>query len=220
MRSFYFNPRSREGSDIQASSRKLHVSYFNPRSREGSDYQERPNCIVSWEFQSTLPRRERLNYGGGGGNLNQFQSTLPRRERRVDKHGNPHGVEFQSTLPRRERPYTGKTSNAVKQFQSTLPRRERQGRMNKALLREDISIHAPAKGATGQDPAGADRQADFNPRSREGSDRRYPACTGAARNFNPRSREGSDLHRSFVPHMQQAFQSTLPRRERPQPRQW
>ena len=78
---------------------------------------------------------------------------------------------------------------------------------------------------------------NFNPRSREGSDRRHGAGAAAeypisihapakgatlghrdagarARHFNPRSREGSDLvpvSRTviFVP-----FQSTLPRRER------
>ena len=33
----YFNPRSREGSDIFASAHLHYVVYFNPRSREGSD---------------------------------------------------------------------------------------------------------------------------------------------------------------------------------------
>ena len=33
----YFNPRSREGSDIEAGSERLKELDFNPRSREGSD---------------------------------------------------------------------------------------------------------------------------------------------------------------------------------------
>ena len=80
-RGTYFNPRSREGSDM-LSVIKTYVSlYFNPRSREGSDqtlkcnpfllpisihapakgatslFRPHPDTAV---FQSTLPRRERL----------------------------------------------------------------------------------------------------------------------------------------------------------------
>ena len=35
-------------------------------------------------------------------------------------------------------------------------------------------------------------QIDFNPRSREGSDKRYMLTCPRQKNFNPRSREGSD----------------------------
>ena len=80
---------------------------------------------------------------------------------------------------------------------------------------KDISIHAPARGATSGDGAARRAGSDFNPRSREGSDdgnekkiavddlfqstlprgerrsvrlrREHPYC-----HFNPRSREGSD----------------------------
>ena len=79
-----------------------------------------------------------------------------------------------------------------------------------------ISIHAPARGATGTDRKFYRVQHHFNPRSREGSDRNIPknrekekaisihaparGATGrwqkhlAFPNFNPRSREGSDTH--------------------------
>ena len=33
----YFNPRSREGSDVDTFLHLVHYGYFNPRSREGSD---------------------------------------------------------------------------------------------------------------------------------------------------------------------------------------
>ena len=37
MGNLYFNPRSREGSDVIALSMVDKVKHFNPRSREGSD---------------------------------------------------------------------------------------------------------------------------------------------------------------------------------------
>ena len=64
-------------------------------------------------------------------------------------------------------------------------------------LKVEISIHAPAKGATLKSGSSNAREIYFNPRSREGSDlsASLPACASTA------------------------FQSTLPRRERP-PRSW
>ena len=58
-----FNPRSREGSDthpIITLSRKL--MNFNPRSREGSDGQAFAQAPHPVQFQSTLPRGERLQF--------------------------------------------------------------------------------------------------------------------------------------------------------------
>ena len=61
-----------------------------------------------------------------------------------------------------------------------------------------ISIHAPVKGATKRRRTGRSLSADFNPRSREGSDApRDPAAAFDA-DFNPRSREGSDLDESGI----------------------
>ena len=55
-----------------------------------------------------------------------------------------------------------------------------------------ISIHAPAKGATGTARSRSAMTSHFNPRSREGSDPPKPDCLLASKYFNPRSREGSD----------------------------
>ena len=82
-------------------------------------------------------------------------------------------------------------------------------------LRTQISIHAPAKGATEavfhpayelifQSTLPRRERQDvtpyiqpsylyFNPRSREGSDAAFPASEYNFQYFNPRSREGSDL---------------------------
>ena len=50
-----FNPRSREGSDISATTGQAWGSSFNPRSREGSDRQISAVRRASGTFQSTLP---------------------------------------------------------------------------------------------------------------------------------------------------------------------
>ena len=125
-------------------------------------------------------------------------------------------VEFQSTLPRRERRYT------IYLYQiSTLyfNPRSREGSDRPILYRRfkllQISIHAPAKGATAPPLIRRIHCCYFNPRSREGSDAFFTnfACSairfqstlprrerpGLGRrrlwlgNFNPRSREGSDI---------------------------
>ena len=77
-----------------------------------------------------------------------------------------------------------------------------------------ISIHAPAKGATGGRGAAGGLVSDFNPRSREGSDKHWCAAYMQEADFNPRSREGSDGGTVAVSSVGCIFQSTLPRRER------
>ena len=92
--------------------------------------------------------------------------------------------------------------------------------MTHTVLVCEISIHAPAKGATGLLSCTSVESADFNPRSREGSDNFLVRTTtsiyisihapakGATcfycyilrfiNYFNPRSREGSDNERQFI----------------------
>ena len=116
----------------------------------------------SHRFQSTLPRRERLqvSYNEGLGLL--FQSTLPRRERpyvdaqiqemHVSIHAPTQGatnrgrqsvpinIGFQSTLPRRERLQFNTVYRKCPLFQSTLPRRERPFTI--ANLRKSIAFQS------------------------------------------------------------------------------
>ena len=80
---WYFNPRSREGSDRLAYAVTHTPNYFNPRSREGSDNVQSLNVSLLSRFQSTLPRRERLRDTEMAEPVTQFQSTLPRRERQI-----------------------------------------------------------------------------------------------------------------------------------------
>ena len=55
--------------------------YFNPRSRGGSDLKSRCRFSPAHLFQSTLPRRERRIQSTIVFCFKLFQSTLPRRER-------------------------------------------------------------------------------------------------------------------------------------------
>ena len=57
------------------------LHYFNPRSREGSDFGEIPGWVSYDQFQSALPRRERLAFSASTLTAAKFQSALPRRER-------------------------------------------------------------------------------------------------------------------------------------------
>ena len=108
------------------------------------------------------------------------------------------------------------TRRRSSQFQSTLPRRERRADGYERLdVRGHISIHAPAKGATAAFSEFPRCSADFNPRSREGSDILTARKDEHCFHFNPRSREGSDETAPFHTAAQLVFQSTLPRRERP-----
>ena len=84
-------------------------------------------------------------------------------------------------------------SPSTTEFQSTLPRGERLSSTWRAAWTRRISIHAPARGATGTEVIiRRSQRRNFNPRSREGSDIHHPSASQFHRNFNPRSREGSD----------------------------
>ena len=66
---------------------------------------------------------------------------------------------------------------------------------------KNISIHAPARGATIGIIQSIQMRLHFNPRSREGSDLDISIHLNAGGDFNPRSREGSDIasHASSSP---------------------
>ena len=123
------------------------------------------------------------------------QSFNPRSREGSDEKDRSELLNVQSFNPRSREgsdPGTGKNLAPKVVFQSTLPRRERRIEPGCICIVPHVSIHAPAKGATGAIP---DNYADIS-------------------GFNPRSREGSDVSiitsRPVV-----EFQSTLPRRERP-----
>ena len=76
-----FNPHSHEGSDGYIKISSIIPANFNPHSHEGSDIFITYLLLYFFQFQSTLPRRERRNSEAYSVSVHVFQSTLPRRER-------------------------------------------------------------------------------------------------------------------------------------------
>ncbi len=166
---------------------------FNPRAREGRDSRCGGRVAFPTKFQSTRPRGARPSRSHPPNTDRQFQSTRPRGARRRDAESIRPMFEFQSTRPRGARPFV---SVVYAWFM-------------------DVSIHAPARGATvlaqGGDvltvkfqstrPRGArhvHKQAapallqfqSTRPRGarRPGS----PGWCSSKPRFNPRAREGRD----------------------------
>ena len=166
------------------------INDFNPRSREGSDI---------FRLQVTPIRL-------------LFQSTLPRGERHKGKMYTVIFEGFQSTLPRGERPGQLRTVLFCAYFN---PRSREGSDLNANFYEKDgqISIHAPARGATLISRIFLLFVMYFNPRSREGSDvvsnvdlnwdliSIHAPARGATRSWFFRLRY-------------RKFQSTLPRGER------
>ena len=181
------------GATPQLLSRCPENGYFNPRSREGSDLAYR-NPSNAFKISTHAPAR------GATAPLKTTNLSIP-----ISTHAPARGAtmarssgllaaeRFQPTLPRGER-HMWKKLLRIRQlkFQPTLPRGERRNCKYQPLTVFPISTHAPARGATNVKPRHPNRQWNFNPRSREGSDTPYQAVKGCFPYFNPRSREGSD----------------------------
>ena len=128
------------------------------------------HCKV--KFQSTLPRGERQDASMTDVSTWQFQSTLPRGERRTLPFSSPHAHQISIHAPARGATSVKCFVIRMVKFQSTLPRGERLITANKLIRSFAISIHAPARGATNIVHYHMRRILHFNPRSREGSDKR------------------------------------------------
>ena len=186
----YFNPRSREGSDRTAIF-ILNVSRISIHAPAKGATLESDTYHNEMVFQSTLPRRERQVQSLNVSLLLRFQSTLPRRERLPILCWSAHTANFNP----RSREGSDKFIDCDSNF-------------------FNISIHAPAKGATTLRLLSFLIFYHFNPRSREGSDFNEYNKRIEERDFNPRSREGSDTTTTSPHRYSNRFQSTLPRRER------
>ena len=122
----YFNPHSHEGSDCMQHIMQQRLVNFNPHSHEGSDQIGFETMLKSKEFQSTLPRRERLG---------QLQVKLVANG--ISIHTPTKGATIDGILSQTvpcisiHTPTKGATKSAV---QLTDPFK--------------ISIHTPTKGAT------------------------------------------------------------------------
>ncbi len=111
-------------------------------------------------------------------------------------------------------PYQRPTWLREIEFLSTPPRGERLALMSKPVPLASVSIHAPARGATGSRRLRIAGHARFYPRPREGSDCRAAGASRPNSGFYPRPREGSDPAASRVTRTCPTFLSTPPRGER------
>ena len=143
--------------------------YFNPRSREGSDI-----SAAAWRYS---PRAISIHAPAKGATRIMlmatltvpFQSTLPRRERRWAIDFLHSAVYFNP----RSREGSDGSQWARAERGSNFNPRSREGSDAHHDCRHGghcISIHAPAKGATLVLVDSATVYQYFNPRSREGSD--------------------------------------------------
>ncbi len=166
---------------------------FDPRSREGSD---------SW---SRMPR--------------PFQRCFDPRSREgsdsILGRVLPASRWFRSTLPRGERPAQVCLVCQLGQFRSTLPRGERRElavRFDPAA--PDVSIHAPARGATQRRP---ELRISFNVSIHAPARGATKLCLhGLILDFTFRSTlpRGERQHHDDAAHGYTRFRSTLPRGER------
>ena len=141
------------------------------------------------QFQSTLPRGERLHYHPLSKDYHDFN---PRSHEGSDGAGTKMlGLMlFQSTLPRGER----RNSHAFTSFIAYFNPRSHEGSdgcHGNQRRRDSISIHAPTRGAT-QRVIINETAKKFQSTLPRGERRvpRKPTQTGQY--FNPRSHEGSD----------------------------
>ena len=98
-----FNPRTHEGCDSVPFITGLPFDSFNPRTHEGCDLLCFCPLVDDFLFQSTHPRRVRLESLQIYLEVIKFQSTHPRRVRRKIVLCQSAKFLFQSTHPRRVR---------------------------------------------------------------------------------------------------------------------
>ena len=205
------------------------------RSREGSDYTTINLYFVSHVFQSTLPRRERRPANGrfrcapphfnprsreGSDSvllhLRTSHSDFNPRSREGSDIRSGRGGQAVAHFNPRSREGSDAYSSAFWRVITNFNPRSREGSdavRHARRRRVDISIHAPAKGATRHS-----RKRPSHTRFQSTLPRRERPSSGAfvitPLHFNPRSREGSDGSNPDAFQQRILFQSTLPRRER------
>ncbi len=103
------------------------------------------------------------------------------------------------------------TRSPVVRFQSTLPRGERLSVLEDIKIAHDISIHAPARGATESRVTKNNIIVISIHAPARGATMTSPGSRWPIGYFNPRSREGSDWRHKDTGYKRFKFQSTLPR---------
>ena len=124
----------------------------------------------------------------------EFQSALPRGERRDFFYCSFSGGAISIRAPARGATKFNEVWELAKEFQSALPRGERQEVQSMEKVENTISIRAPARGATYPFLLKLPRLHISIRAPARGATRCFVSIHRFA-NFNPRSREGSDARR-------------------------
>ena len=207
-----FNPRVREGRDLENFVLLSTESSFNPRVREGRD----PVTFFITSYTCVSIHASARDATGGsdfGDLLGLFQSTRPRGTRLLTSGIVTLMSMFQSTRPRGTRHGRCGARGAIYPVSIHASARDATGVHSGVCQMIEVSIHASARDAT-EDKHGimvnclfqstrprgtrldTDRQSAytrcFNPRVREGRDRAMWQKLHMQPRFNPRVREGRD----------------------------
>ena len=172
-----------------------HNSCFNPRARTGRDWASPTTPERVQEFQSTRPHGARPDVYSRMTKKSKFQSTRP--------HGARLGRQRWLTL-KTQFQYLGFHAT----FQSTRPHGARPLAKQDDRL-ADVSIHAPARGATVRDLRKVLSQV-FQSTRPHGARRSSLETMERQRSFNPRARTGRDLCIVLRLTNLHVFQSTRP----------
>ena len=166
----YFNPRSREGSDLPPCRLRAYNAISIHAPAKGATAFRR-ECRIACCISIHAPAKGAT-----------FYAQCCQHSGNISIHAPAKGATLMVTA----------YASALSSFQSTLPRRERRS--------SSSSVHTSSGHFNPRSREGSDRVSsvivsrfiDFNPRSREGSDRFRASPYRARSHFNPRSREGSD----------------------------
>ena len=210
-----FNPRSREGSDqgTDQPGSDYHISIHAPA--KGATRRPFPSSSLQHKISIHAPAKGAT-----------IQNVHHRRGKQISIHAPAKGATSRGEVVADTLQYFNPRSRegsdltittfipSLYLFQSTLPRRERHRNSVQRQCRYDISIHAPAKGATRTGRSYITYSNHFNPRSREGSDDDMTVSLAGGYAFQSTlPRRERPAHAALFTY-QRTFQSTLPRRER------
>ena len=167
------NSRTREGCDQRPQRPRGRARSFNSRTREGCDTVCGNNNRKGLTFQFTHPRGVRPSSPCILACGQKFQFTHPRGVRQQNVSAWDEAIfEFQFTHPRGVRRLFRLRGVLELRFQFTHPRGVRPGTVAVNAIRREVSIHAPARGATDASIIPFRAFVRFNSRTREGCDRR------------------------------------------------
>ena len=158
------------GRDWPPLRRRRNPFCFNPRARMGRDKNVGQCC-----------QRD-----------NRFQSTRPHGARRGSRFSVLMSSVFQSTRPHGARRPSCGPYCSPRWFQSTRPHGARHEKPQHLLPSFQVSIHAPAWGATVSSTISRLAHDGFNPRARMGRDLAGRKNNSEHSCVNPRSRIGRD----------------------------